>query len=92
MERLAGERLVDGSDLVRYYGGTIDDLLDDEGLVDRAKAEAAVDQLIGERPHLAHRPRGARPDRSQGARGDIQGGGLSFSDVLRAGRIDASQL
>jgi hypothetical protein len=89
VERIAGERMADGADLARY-GVTVDQLLDDDGLVDDTKVAAAVDALLAERPHLAVRAR-PRPDRSQGARGDAGASGPTFADVLR-GRFDASRL
>lgn len=58
-----------------------DDLLDADGLVDPAKIDAAVDDLLGRKPHLAsRRPSGAV---DQGARDADDG--FSLAGLLRAG-------
>lgn len=70
-------RLADASDLP--YS---DDLLDDDGLVDRAKVEAAVAELLERKPHLAsRRPSG---DVGQGAR-PAEAEQVSLAGLLRAG-------
>lgn len=58
-----------------------DDLLDDDGLDDEAKVQAAVDDLIARKPHLAaRRPTG---NVGQGARSEDQHVGLAA--LLRRG-------
>lgn len=58
-----------------------EDLLDDDGLVDDGKVQAAVDELIKRKPHLAaRRPTG---DVGQGARPEIPEIGLGA--LLRRG-------
>jgi hypothetical protein len=69
-------RLADASDLPHS-----DDLLDDDGLVDEVKVEAAVADLLAAKPHLASRtPRG---DVGQGAQ--PQADEVSLAGMLRAG-------
>jgi hypothetical protein len=69
-------RLADPSDLAFS-----DDLLDDDGLVDTAKVEAAVEALLVAKPHLASRtPLG---DVGQGARPESDE--VSLAGLLRAG-------
>ena len=56
-------------------------LLDEDGYVDEAKVQAAVDELVKRKPHLAaRRPRG---DVGQGARPEAQQEGLA--GLLRRG-------
>lgn len=58
-----------------------DDLLDEDGLVDSAKVQAAVDVLLARKPHLAaRRPRG---DVGQGARPEVESVGPA--SLLRRG-------
>ena len=58
-----------------------DDLLDEDGHVDEQKVQAAVDELVKRKPHLAaRRPRG---DVGQGARPEVQEEGLA--SLLRRG-------
>jgi hypothetical protein len=67
-------RLADPSDLRPSA-----DLLDDDGLPDPAKIDAAIEVLLTAKPHLASRtPRG---DVGQGARGDQKESGLL--DLMR---------
>ena len=69
-------RLADPTDLP-----FTDDLLDDEGLADTVKVQAAVDELLARKPHLAaRRPRG---DVGQGARQEVDDTGLGA--LLRRG-------
>lgn len=69
-------RLADASDLAFDEA-----LLDDDGLVDPAKVEAAVEALLAAKPHLASRtPRG---DVGQGARPESDE--VSLAGLLRAG-------
>ncbi len=59
-----------------------EDLLDDEGMPERTKVVAAVDELLTRKPHLAAvRPSG---NVGQGARG-TEGHMVSLADLLRAG-------
>jgi hypothetical protein len=83
VQRLAGERMADGTDLARF-GVNVDGLLDDDGQVDADKVTTAVDELLAQRPHLQGR-RGPRPDRSQGTRGTGHGSGADWQDLLRNG-------
>lgn len=70
-------KLADPSDLAMS-----DALLDDDGIPDREKVLAAVDELLTRKPHLAAtRPVG---DVGQGARGEAAGM-VSLGDLLRAG-------
>ena len=58
-----------------------DDLLDDDGLVDEDKVQAAVDELVKRKPHLAaRRPTG---NVGQGARPEVSEVGLAA--MLRRG-------
>lgn len=58
VERLAAVRLADGSDLTTFGGITIDNLRDDDGELDDQLIDAALDELLTQRPGLA-RPRPA---------------------------------
>ncbi len=59
-----------------------EELLDEHGVPDPAKVTAAVEELLGRKPHLAaRRPRG---DVGQGARPG-EADGVSLAGLLRAG-------
>lgn len=64
-ERLASSRLADGADL--WHGVDLDSLLSEDGGVDADAVKAAVEGIIGQRPHYARRP----PDLKQGQRGSV---------------------
>lgn len=70
-------RLADPTDLA--YS---DDLRDADGLVDVAKVTAAVDDLLGRKPHLASR-KPSHADVGQGAQPEVEG--VSLAELLRWG-------
>ncbi|MFC4912572.1 hypothetical protein [Actinomadura gamaensis] len=51
--RLASVRMANGADLLTFRGADIAQYLTDAGTVDPAKVNAAVDELLSERPYLA---------------------------------------
>jgi hypothetical protein len=55
VERIAGERLARAGDLLELSGLTVDELLDDDGLIDTARLGAALDTMLEARPYLARR-------------------------------------
>lgn len=67
VERIAGTKLQDGSDLWAA-GVNIDDLRDDTGAVDPDKVTAACDQIVAQRPHW-RKSRIPKPDPRQGPQG-----------------------
>jgi hypothetical protein len=67
VERLAGDVLANGADLLELGGIDLADLLDDDGRPDAEKVEAAARTILETRPYLAA-SRGPRPDPSQGAK------------------------
>ncbi len=80
VEALAGQRLLDGSDL--WTATTLADLLDDQGDVDPALVTQAVDQLAKSKPHYVR----SAPSFDLGHRGESVKGEATFADVLRGGR------
>ncbi|MBM7807657.1 hypothetical protein JOD57_003494 [Geodermatophilus bullaregiensis] len=80
-EALVGSRLLSPADLW-VAGAKLEDLLADDGTVDPAKVDAAVDTVLEARPHW--KPQGPRVprDMGQGQRGGTVGGGTSWADVI----------
>lgn len=77
--------LADGGDLERA-GVQVADLLGDDGTVDPVKVGVAVQKVLADRPHWAHRPpTRPRPDPSQGVRGAAPDGS-GWADVLRGAK------
>lgn len=72
IEHLAADGLKDPADLWRY-GADVDALLTEDGTPDPDKVNAAVQDLLTERPHLTTRPT-PKPDLSSGARGQMNYG------------------
>lgn len=79
--RLASARMADADDL-RVHGVQVVDLLDDDGEVDEAKVEAAVDALLTKRPRLAADYEPEHDTLDGGARRTTSSGGASWGGVL----------
>ncbi len=67
VERSVAGKLADPRDL--WQSAALDELRGEDGQVDAEKVTAAVDGLLEAKPHYGTRPRGPKPDYSQGARG-----------------------
>jgi len=86
VERLAGERLVDPSDVWRD-GLTLEDVTDDEGNIDASRVRGSVHTLLEQHPHWA--PAGpSRRSKPKGRDGGAGNGtppsmGSAFGDALR---------
>jgi hypothetical protein len=81
VHRLAAARMADPDDLT-VHGVQVVDLLDDDGEVDEAKVEAAVDDLLDRRPRLAKDYEPEVEGFDGGARTTPSRGGASWSGVL----------
>jgi hypothetical protein len=81
VHRLAGARMADPDDLT-VHGVQVVDLLDDDGEVDEAKVEAAVDDLLARKPRLAVDYEPLVDDLDGGARATVRRSSASWSGVL----------
>lgn len=80
VERHAAEQLADPGDLWRS-GVEVEQLIADDGGLDSEKIEAAVAELVSERPHYRKPPPAA--DFDGGARESVEPSGPDFADSLR---------
>lgn len=85
VHRLASARMADPDDLT-VHGVQVVDLLDDDGEVDEAKVEAAVDALLTKRPRLAADYEPDAEGLDGGARASTRRSGASWSGVLTSAR------
>lgn len=83
--RLASARMADADDL-QVHGVQVVDLLDDEGEVDEAKVEAAVEDLLTKRPRLAADYEPPTDGLDGGARRSVRTGGASWHSVVSGGQ------
>jgi hypothetical protein len=80
VERRAEQRMHRGDD-IWSAGVELGELLDEDGALDLAKVDAAVERVIKERPHWSRlRPTGAA---DQGARGSTSSPGITWQEALR---------
>lgn len=81
-EALVGDKLLSASDLW-VAGIELKDLLGDDGNVDKAKVDEAVDKLLTDRPHWAPKRPGVPRDMGQGRRGGSVGGDVTWGTVIK---------
>jgi hypothetical protein len=87
--RLAGERLANGEDLLLAV--QLDDLHDDQGALSEERINAAIDQVLEQRPHWGKAPPepefGSRhPEFHNGARETVHERKFSFGEALKNAR------
>ena len=81
--RLAGERLHRGEDLWKHSDVTVADLLNDAGVVDPAKVQAALDTLKQDAAYLFDSGWGASTANGGGVGAWREDGAASWSGLLR---------